>query len=130
MALSVKQLTSAQVMTSPSVSSSPESCSVPTAQSLEPASDSVSPSLSVAPLLALSLSLSLSLSKIKIKKKFLKKRHTFVTYSREICRLSFCGTTLAPGLTAGSRTEAVREPLVTEADTGDRRSWWRGPQGG
>ena len=61
-ALSVKHLTSAQVMVSRFVGSSPVSGSVLTAQSLEPDSDSVSPSLS-APLL-LMVCVSLSLPKI------------------------------------------------------------------
>ena len=58
--LSVKHLTSLQVMISGFVSSSPASGSMRRAQSLEPASDSVSPSLSLPPCLSLSLSLSFS----------------------------------------------------------------------
>ena len=56
MALSVKRLTSAQVMISWSMSSSPMSGYVLTAQSLKPALDSVSPSLSAPPRPVLSLS--------------------------------------------------------------------------
>ena len=56
MALSVKCLTSAQVMISWFVGLSPALGSVLTAQSLEPASDSVSPSLCPSPALTLSLS--------------------------------------------------------------------------
>ena len=54
MALSVKWLTSAQVMISQFVGLSPALGLMLTAQSLEPASDSVSPSLSAPPLLTLS----------------------------------------------------------------------------
>ena len=55
--LSVKQLTSAQVMISELLIVNPKSGSVLTAQSLEAASNSVSPSLSAPPQLTLSLCL-------------------------------------------------------------------------
>ena len=59
-ALSVKCLTSAQVMISRFMSLSPTSGSVLTAQSLEPASDSVFPSLSLPVPCSLSVCLSLT----------------------------------------------------------------------